>query len=299
MPVRFVITGFGPFAGVDDNPTQRLLVRGGRGSAPSSLASALPPDLAARVASTAVLPVSAAAARAWVAEQHVTTTTVTTATPAAEGSTSTTTVVFVHLGVNAQHHAGGFALEKTAVNCADFRVPDVDGLCGGRCCIEDGVGLDAERTTGLPLEALLARLARVGWRADGGDRTDRPPRPWWAWWRGRRPSARPPVRISTDAGRFLCNFIYFLSLGACDSGGCGCVGDGDGGGARSWQGGAATRRHRRREALFVHVPPAEVVPLEEQAAFLVDLMRAIVDEVEGEEDGGNSCRERLQVGQGC
>jgi pyrrolidone-carboxylate peptidase len=299
MPrVRFIITGFGPFPGVPDNPTQRLLQGsvggGGDGDEPSarrpppppgSLAAALPPALAARVAATAVLPVSAAAARAWAAANATTTTT------ASDDGATTTVTVFVHLGVNADHsHAGGFALEARAANCAQFRVPDVDGARHGGCPVEEGVSPEAARVTGLPLEALAARLEASGWawkkgeEGGGGGGGGGGAQPWWDWWSRRARTERtrtpptppkPHVRISVDAGRYLCNFLYFLSLGACEAEGgggeCGC----DGGG-----GGAGTRA--RRHALFVHVPPAEVVPLVDQAAFLAALLQAIVDEVEGE-----------------
>ena len=73
MPRRltFALTGFGPFGDVTANPTQLLLeappADGGAAPDPptSPLLAALPPSLAARVASVTVLPVTLAAARAW------------------------------------------------------------------------------------------------------------------------------------------------------------------------------------------------------------------------------------------
>ena len=60
------------------------------------------------------------------------------------------------------------------------------------------------------------------------------------------------VIISTDPGRFLCNFIYYKSLRNSSR---------DGGGAIP---------------LFVHVPPVSVVALENQIYFVKALIECII-----------------------
>lgn len=266
MPPRvsFAITGFGPFGGVPANPTQALLEGEKEGGAPSTsspLLAALPPALASRVRSTTILPVSAAAVRAWAwaaAENRKR-----ADLPIQNGgenieNTAASLTVALHLGVNAESSGGGFALEAAAYNAADFRLPDVDGVCLECGPIEEGVARGSVRTSGLPVERLVRRLVEKG-AARGVGCLSLPPL--------RLPWARPPVpleptplppavRVSTCAGRYLCNFLYFLSLGLDDGGG--------------------------RTALFVHVPPVDCVSLEDQAAFLAELMAAIVEEVEGE-----------------
>jgi hypothetical protein len=50
-----------------------------------------------------------------------------------------------------------------------------------------------------------------------------------------------PVDVSEDPGRFLCNYIFYRSLRNCTNvGGSG------------------------NHALFIHVPPTEIIPLEDQ-----------------------------------
>ena len=232
--VRFTITGFGPFGGVDVNPTQALLEEAEEGGR-ALLASALPPDLAARVHSTAILPVSAAAATAWAAAE-------------AEALTAddASFTVALHLGVDASPGGpasrGTFALEAAGYNSCAFRIPDADGVCLEGCPVEAGRPQGEARTTRLPLERVVGRLVAAGAAVEGTSSS---------------PSL-PAVRVSTCPGRFLCNQLYYLSLGL-------------------------SQRQQRRTALFVHVPPAEVVGLGAQAAFLAALLGAIVAEVEGRE----------------
>jgi pyroglutamyl-peptidase len=60
--------------------------------------------------------------------------------------------------------------------------------------------------------------------------------------------------VSDDAGRYLCNWIYWESLRA-----------------------AAAAPNRNAHALFVHVPPFAAVPEETQRTFLNDLLAAVAD----------------------
>ena len=63
------------------------------------------------------------------------------------------------------------------------------------------------------------------------------------------------VRQSDDAGRYLCNYLYYLSLR-----------DRDAGDKRAVAAGHGRRRHT--DSLFVHVPPFEHIEKEKQVKFL-------------------------------
>lgn len=53
------------------------------------------------------------------------------------------------------------------------------------------------------------------------------------------------IEVSSDAGRFLCNYIFFSSL------------------------------QRKRKSIFVHVPPFEAIPFDVQLEMLVEIIREI------------------------
>jgi len=64
------------------------------------------------------------------------------------------------------------------------------------------------------------------------------------------------VEVSADAGRFVCNWVYYHSLMAQD-------------------GRRRPPRQRPWESLFVHVPSFEHIPREEQIKFAADLLLAL------------------------
>ena len=59
-----------------------------------------------------------------------------------------------------------------------------------------------------------------------------------------------PVIVSTDPGRFVCNYTYYYSL-------------------------TKTQHDEQVYSLFVHVPPFSVVPQEEQLKTIVAIMNCI------------------------
>ena len=63
------------------------------------------------------------------------------------------------------------------------------------------------------------------------------------------------VAISHSAGRYLCNYIYFRSLQLCSN-------------VPNWH------------ALFVHVPPLEVIGQDKEMAFAVDLFALLAQKVQ-------------------
>lgn len=86
----------------------------------------------------------------------------------------------MHLGVAAG--TTQFALEHFGYNLADFRIPDERGWVASNEII--AANEDDALKTALPLEDMLAVLELVN----------------------------PKARVSTDPGRYICNYVYFHSL---------------------------------------------------------------------------------------
>ncbi|KAF1320452.1 putative pyroglutamyl peptidase, partial [Globisporangium splendens] len=88
--------------------------------------------------------------------------------------------IFLHLGVAAS--STQFAFESFGYNLADFRIPDERGWVAQSVVIN--ADEDEALKTALSLDEMLADLERVNANA----------------------------RISTDPGRYICNYVYFHSL---------------------------------------------------------------------------------------
>ncbi|KAI0504433.1 hypothetical protein KFK09_015385 [Dendrobium nobile] len=98
-------------------------------------------------------------------------------------SSSVDRVIWVHFGVNSG--ATRFAIENQAVNEATFRCPDELGWKPQRVPIipSDG-GISRIRETSLPTNEITKALSGMGYS----------------------------VMTSDDAGRFVCNYVYYHSL---------------------------------------------------------------------------------------
>ena len=172
MPVQFVVTGFGPFAGVQRNPTSALVEwLAGRTREPGWAGRAARRYSLSECDCT-TLEVSASAAATFLEAQA----------PRVAAATPTSPLVLVHLGVDT--HRGALQLETRAYNNATFRCADEAGYTPCGVLFEESQDLSSTRRTRLQLPALAAGLAAAGF----------------------------DVRVSHDAGRFVCNCIYFLSL---------------------------------------------------------------------------------------
>ena len=134
-------------------------------------------------------------------------------------SNTTTTIVYLHLGVN--YKGTKFQLEQCAYNDASFRIPDEQGYQPRGVCIVKDVSLGSSLETNLNLENICTLLDSMA-----------------------------PVTVSTDPGRFVCNYTYFYSL-------------------------HKTQHCSNVYSLFVHVPPFAVVPEQEQMKVLVAIMQCI------------------------
>lgn len=134
---------------------------------------------------------------------------------------SNANLVWLHLGVNSG--AARFAIERLAANEATFRCSDELGWQPQQVPIvlEDG-GISRTRETSLPVDAILKFLKK-------GKDYD--------------------VMISNDAGRFVCNYVYYHSLRFAEQKG--------------------------NKSLFVHVPLFSRIDEETQMRFTSSLLEAI------------------------
>ncbi|CAL5330040.1 unnamed protein product [Camellia sinensis] len=130
-------------------------------------------------------------------------------------------VIWVHFGVNSG--ATRFAIEKQAVNEATFRCPDEMGWKPQNVPIipADG-GISRTRETTLPVEEITKTLAKMGYE----------------------------VMTSEDAGRFVCNYVYYHSLRFAEQNGM--------------------------KSLFVHVPLFLSIDEETQMRFAASLLEIVV-----------------------
>ncbi|KAF5946866.1 hypothetical protein HYC85_017094 [Camellia sinensis] len=126
-------------------------------------------------------------------------------------------VIWLHLGVNSG--ATRFAIENQAVNEATFRCPDEMGWKPQKVPIipTDG-GISRTRETSLPVEEITRALAKMGYE----------------------------VMTSDDAGRFVCNYVYYHSLRFAEQNGI--------------------------KSLFVHVPLFLAIDEETQMQFVASLL---------------------------
>lgn len=267
----FAITAFGPFQGVEANPSDALArwlasaadigdkdVSGSGGGAANADAgmSSVPPDCvvyrgcdqparlrlpgggSAVLLACDTLAVSARAADAWIAA----------ALPRLCRTCGSSRLVLLHLGV--APNASVIRLEARAADSADFRCADADGWRAQRVAIS-AVALcqHAWGSSAGGCGELSASAPEPRWRATSIDV---------AGLAARLTAAGHEVSVSDDAGRFICNWIFYRSLEAAAAG----SGDERGGGVAS---------------LFVHVPPFSAVPEQRQRAFLLGLLSALSD----------------------
>ncbi|KAL4857493.1 Glycosyltransferase family protein 64 protein C5 [Chlorella vulgaris] len=219
---RFVVTGFGEFCGVDKNPTEALI---------KLLRDHLSGDEDVQKTGSDFVGAVIFGSPYRVISTEVLECAGQSVGEWAEhlygGIQPETPLVVLHMGVDGT--ATHFKLEQQAVNEAAFRVPDQKGWQPRQQRIDDhpGLTLSSRLATSLDVAALAADL------------TER----------------RHDARVSQDAGRYVCNFTYYLSLLHTQK--------------------LRQRHGRPLHTLFLHVPPAEVVPLPRQLHLLLDLLQAI------------------------
>lgn len=214
---KFVITGFGPFGGVPTNPT-KVLVEKLQQYWTTLNGGQGDPELSRSIINFIQLETSAEDVRAVIhrlKEQLQ---------PGnLRGSRNEAKrIVLLHLGVEVS--SDGFKLERCAWNDASFRIPDEKGFKPMKEKVVPDQNFEQCTTTALDLEKLLAAMQEL----------------------------YPEIKtsISTDAGRFVCNYVYCTSLDAF-------------------------QRDNDVTSLFLHVPSFDIVQESEQLAFVTDVIRNI------------------------
>ncbi|CAH0484523.1 unnamed protein product [Peronospora farinosa] len=133
--------------------------------------------------------------------------------------------IFLHFGVSAV--ARSVKLEQVGYNVADFRIPDERGYVAKDEVIHEGE--PDNMTTKVPLEEMLMTLQAMHLK----------------------------VSISTDPGRYICNYVYYRSL--------------------VWAKRQATKGHSRHLVLFVHVPEFRTLGFEDQMALASRIVDMVAD----------------------
>lgn len=142
-------------------------------------------------------------------------------------------VCFLHLGVDVS--LDGFSVERFAVNEACFRFPDERGWQPMEPVpvVETEPLGKVRQIRGLDADWLCAKMMQLqkehGW-------------------------PKVPIRVSENAGRFLCNYIYYVSLY-----------EGDSSGDARWQ------------SIFLHCPSSAVVSIDDQVKYVLGLMQAVAE----------------------
>jgi pyroglutamyl-peptidase len=263
--VHFVVTGFGPFRDVPQNPTQVIIERlvsylQRRESAAPSSSTPQPPDLTPRLSAvtiTRIIETSAEGARNAVDALFEQLGSVDTfPLPYPTQTRTAPTVVMLHLGVN--YKGTEFQIERCGYNEADFRVPDERGEQPQRESIvalnqdghhrELGEALFTEFDVPALVTSLNISLTELA-RSLGSGCND-------------NERQRFGVRESTDPGRFVCNYTYCLSLDRCQKHN-----------SRDDSRGTKTR------SLFLHVPPFDQIPEPAQLEFIARLMEELWKQV--------------------
>ncbi|XP_027936780.1 uncharacterized protein LOC114191659 [Vigna unguiculata] len=136
-------------------------------------------------------------------------------------SPSSNRIIWLHFGVNSG--ATRFAIERQAVNEATFRCPDEMGWKPQKVPIVPSDGpITRIRETTLPVEDFTKVLTSKGYN----------------------------VMTSDDAGRFVCNYVYYHSLRISEQNGI--------------------------KSLFVHVPLFSTINEETQMQFAASLLEVLV-----------------------
>ncbi|GMI48183.1 hypothetical protein TrCOL_g2035 [Triparma columacea] len=275
--IEFVLTCFGPFAGITSNPTQTIIYGTPCPPHPPPSCGPITELLKSRPLShphvqihTYLLPVSISgvtSAMSDIFNRHC---------PYPCLGT-TRTVVFLHLGVDgsqAPPSQGAFKLERRGYNNATFRVPDNDGAQPTNQPIDQDQGLDC----------YLGSLCSYSNDSESSEEGSTTP----------RTSASPLVdslvsnlktkygdlvEASDDAGRFVCNYTLYTTgrrireyKSKVEEGGGGGGGDGEGKGVEAM-------------TVFLHVPKFELLGGEIQVEFVRDVMEGICGLMEGGEEG--------------
>ncbi|KAG6554137.1 hypothetical protein Mapa_004053 [Marchantia paleacea] len=219
--MKFNLTGFGKFHNVPENPSETIVKRA------IEFMGDRPLPFGATIGGCTVLDTAGVGAldilqsildEALVRDGRKKADAAIDATGQEDGASGPSPVVWVHLGVNGG--ATRFAIEQRAVNEATFRCPDEMGWEPEEVPIVAADGdITQIRETKFAVGKIADNLLKQGF----------------------------DVAVSTDAGRFVCNYVYYQSL-----------------------------RHAAihgTKSLFVHVPPFSVISQDKQMEFVCALLQ--------------------------
>jgi pyroglutamyl-peptidase len=230
--VSFVITGFGKFGGITSNPTEiiveHLLESSQREVDFSDKEKDEGMDYTIHTRNNVdimcrVIKVAASSVTAELDEIYK-----------SEDMMNRKHVVFIHLGVN--YKGETIQLETTAFNEASFRIPDEDGYQPKKTQIDESVSLAERLSSSLNIRKICTEMMKKGFE--------------------------DKVKISGDPGRFVCNYIYWLSLNRIRK---------DLLSIESQENSSQNLVH----AIFVHVPPFTVIDEDTQFDFIDKLLDTI------------------------
>jgi pyroglutamyl-peptidase len=156
-------------------------------------------------------------------------------------TTTKTNIIFLHLGVD--ENSTTFKLEKCAYNEATFRIPDEKGYQPTKEKIFHDLELNDCITTKLDIEFLYRHMKKL------------------------YPSMA--TKISIDPGRYVCNYVYCNSLQRFGS-----INDDDGNNNNNNNSDVCCY------SLFLHVPPFTVISEEKQLEYVVSLLEALARSTE-------------------
>lgn len=207
--VTIHVTGFKKFHGVSDNPTEKIVNNLKKYMEKNGLPEGL------TLGSCSILETAGQGALDLLHK---------TLQSALDGKGSEPTnsrrIIWLHLGVNSG--ASRFAIEHQAFNEATFRCPDEMGWKPQKVpIVPDDGEISRTRETSLPVEEITKTLAKKGYE----------------------------VMTSDDAGRFVCNYVYYHSLRHAEENGI--------------------------KSLFVHVPLFLTIDEETQMQFIASLLEVL------------------------
>ncbi|KAI4301674.1 hypothetical protein L6164_034927 [Bauhinia variegata] len=209
VPVTVHVTGFKKFHGVAENPTETIVNK----LTEYMKKKGLPKGLV--IGSCSILDTAGQGALVPLYQ------TLQSAISAKDSESSNSNrVIWLHFGVNSG--ATRFAIEHQAVNEATFRCPDELGWKPQKVPIVPSDGaISRTRETSLPVDEMSKALAKKGY----------------------------DVMTSDDAGRFVCNYVYYHSLRFAEQNGI--------------------------KSLFVHVPLFSTIDEETQMQFAASLLEVL------------------------
>uniref|UniRef100_A0A7S2UIW6 Pyroglutamyl-peptidase I n=1 Tax=Attheya septentrionalis TaxID=420275 RepID=A0A7S2UIW6_9STRA len=254
--LSFLVTGFGPFRDAPENPSTVIVTklvcylkeREAVATEQNNDRTLLSSVTTTKIFETAALTVRSELDAIF--EQL----------PETDGEKQSDIIVILHLGVN--YRGKSFQIERYAYNDATFRIPDEKGYQPtGECLLpeERKKELGFQMETTLRVGDLCNDMIERGFTnnddqstAAGGNKTNQ--------------KGNEVVVVSTDPGRFVCNYTYCYGLDKCNAfNETSPLNDSN----------PSSNQRPRLHALFLHVPPFKREPEERQLDFVAQLMNAI------------------------